>query len=229
MAGSCWAVRMLRTAVSIFSAVSLALILPYPFRSLSILLIRLHPPVYLSSSLPRSMLNADIPTPADAAPSTAKARYVVETLLIPTQHAPRNAYRTRPSCVMGPSDTPGMVHKHPARRPPPLLGVLGGSPTMSSGTSISASSLSFFVFVVFRLLAYARELPPHGRSEIPPVSFISSLTHAPVSLGIFGSPTRDFKTLRQACFFIPIQTSPYTPTSAGAVHVRMRDALRDSA
>jgi hypothetical protein len=80
---------MLRTAVSIFSAVSLALILSYPFRSLSILLIRLHPPVYLSS-LSRSMLNADIPAPADAAPSTAKARYVVETLLIPTQHAPRN-------------------------------------------------------------------------------------------------------------------------------------------
>jgi STAM-binding protein len=36
------------------------------------------------------MLNADIPAPADAAPSTAKARYVVETLVIPTQHAPRN-------------------------------------------------------------------------------------------------------------------------------------------
>jgi STAM-binding protein len=36
------------------------------------------------------MLNADIPAPADAAPSNAKARYVVETLLIPTQHAPRN-------------------------------------------------------------------------------------------------------------------------------------------
>ncbi|KAJ7430227.1 hypothetical protein B0H11DRAFT_1943458 [Mycena galericulata] len=31
--------------------------------------------------------------------------------------------RTRPSCVMGPSDAPGMVHKHPARHTLPLLSV----------------------------------------------------------------------------------------------------------
>ncbi|KAJ6553374.1 hypothetical protein B0H19DRAFT_1072827 [Mycena capillaripes] len=36
------------------------------------------------------LLDREDVTDIDAAPSTAKARYVVETLLIPTQHAPRN-------------------------------------------------------------------------------------------------------------------------------------------
>ncbi|KAJ7137191.1 hypothetical protein C8R44DRAFT_366046 [Mycena epipterygia] len=36
------------------------------------------------------LLGREDVTDGDAAPSTAKARYVVETLLIPTQHAPRN-------------------------------------------------------------------------------------------------------------------------------------------
>ncbi|KAJ7331502.1 hypothetical protein DFH08DRAFT_309300 [Mycena albidolilacea] len=79
------------------------------------------------------LLGREDVTDGDAAPSTAKARYVVETLLIPTQHAPRN------TCT---ADEENDMLRFTEERGFITLG-----------------------WAVFRLLAYACELPPHGRSE----------------------------------------------------------------
>ncbi|KAJ7835242.1 hypothetical protein B0H14DRAFT_2796831, partial [Mycena olivaceomarginata] len=93
----------------------------------------------------------DVTDGGECRPSTAKARYVVETLLIPTQHAPRNA------CT---ADEENNMLRLTEERGFITLG-----------------------WAIFRLLAYARELPPHGRSEVCPfasfllrfLSFLSSL------------------------------------------------------
>ncbi|KAJ7811482.1 hypothetical protein B0H14DRAFT_2859993 [Mycena olivaceomarginata] len=101
------------------------------------------------------LLGREDVTDGDAAPSTATVRYVVETLLIPTQHAPRN------TCM---ADEENDMLRLTEERGFITLG-----------------------WAVFRLLAYARELPPHGRSEVCP--FASFLLRFLPFLSSLPSPT----------------------------------------